>query len=120
MNVCVVEDNISIRKLFSTLLKKSGFTVVDFETAWSAINWMRTNITDVVILDILLPDLSGLDAIGIIRQIKGYESIPVIAVTGFAADTDKDKYLAAGFDHYISKPVNVPTFAQEIKDLLKN
>jgi CheY-like chemotaxis protein len=120
LNVCVVEDNLPIRKLFSTLLKKSGFVVNDFENPNEAINWLRNNSASIILLDILLPEINGYDAIKIIREIPGYENIPVIAITGLAAETDKNKLLNSGFNHYMTKPVNISTFAEEVKNCLGN
>lgn len=118
--VCVIEDNLPIRKLFSAILKKGGFEVYDFDNAKDGIEWLKTTIPDIILLDILLPEISGLDAIKIIRAIPHYEDKPIIAVTGFAADSDKEKYISSGFNHYITKPVNVATFAQEVMGLLNN
>lgn len=117
--VCIIEDNFPIRKLFTNLLKKNGFEVVDYENAKDGIEWLKLNKPDIIILDILLPELSGLDAIKIIREIPEYKQMPILAVTGFAAESDREKYLGAGFDHYITKPVNVATFADEVKSFLK-
>ncbi len=116
--VCVIEDNLPIRKLFKAILKKSDFEVFDFDNAKDGIEWLKTTTPNIIILDILLPEISGLDAIKIIRNLPNYADIPIIAVTGFAADTDKEKYIQAGFNHYISKPVNVSTFGQEVSSLL--
>ncbi len=117
--VLIIEDNFPIRKLFTTLLKKSSFEVAEFDSAGDGIEWLKSNKPDVIILDILLPDITGTDAILIIKGMDGMQDIPVIAVTGFAADTDKEKYLSAGFSHYMTKPVNVATFAQEVKSFIK-
>lgn len=118
--VCIIEDNDPIRKLFTTLLQKRGFTVFGFGKAKDGIEWLKLNIPAVIVLDILLPDLNGMEAIKIIRQIDGFEKIPVVAVTGFAADTDKDKFINAGFNYYMTKPVNVATFAQEVKNCISS
>jgi len=117
--ICIIEDNLPIRKLFSTLLKKSGFLVEDFDNASDGINWLNANKPSIVLLDILLPDMNGADAIKIIRQINGFENIPVVAITGFAGEMDKEKYLAIGFNHYMTKPVNVSTFVSEVSKFIK-
>jgi two-component system, cell cycle response regulator DivK len=119
VKVCLIEDYFPIRKLFSNLLKKDNFLVVDFSNAKDAIDWLNQNKPDIILLDILLPELNGLDAIKIIRGISGLESVPIIAITGFALNTDFQKYIQAGFNGYMTKPVNVSTFGQDIKDYLK-
>ncbi len=113
-SVCIIEDNMPIRKLFSTLLQKNGFIVFGFDNALDGIEWLKLNVPAVIVMDILLPGLSGQEAVKIIRELPGYENIPVVAVTGLATFTDRDKLLGSGFNHYITKPVNVVTFAQEI------
>lgn len=118
VKICLIEDNFPVRKLFANLLKKGGFTVNDFDNAKDAIEWLRQNQPDIILLDILLPELNGLDAIKIIRGISGFEKIPVIAVTGFASNTDREKYFRAGFNGYMTKPVNVSTFAQDVNNFL--
>lgn len=116
--VCLIEDNFPIRKLFVNLLKKGGLKVNDFDNAKDAIDWLSQNIPDIILLDILLPELNGLDAIKRIRAIPGFEKVPVIAVTGFAANTDREKYFRAGFNGYMTKPVNVSTFVQDVNEFL--
>lgn len=118
--VCVIEDNLPIRKLFTTLLKKNGFNVIDFDNAKPGIDWLKNNKPDIILLDILLPELSGLDAIKIIREMQGFENLPVVAVTGFAGEVDQEKYLNAGFSYYITKPVNVSTFASDIRNYIND
>lgn len=112
--VCIIEDNMPIRKLFSTLLQKNGFNVFGFDNALDGIEWLKLNVPSVIVMDILLPGLSGQEAIKIIRELPGFENVPVVAVTGLTTFTERDKLLGSGFNHYMTKPVDVVTFAQEI------
>lgn len=116
--VCIVEDNASIRKLYSTVFKKSGLDVVDFPDASSVINWLKSNNPDLFIIDILLPDINGVDLVATIKKISGMEKIPAIAITGFSTSKDEDKFISAGFDKYFSKPVNITSLVEEIKKIL--
>lgn len=118
--ICVVEDNNSIRKLFCTLLKKAGYQTVDFANGNSALQWLHSNQTQAIILDILLPDLNGTDVLKEIRNLSNGQKIPVIAVTGFAHGNDKKHFLDIGFDHYISKPINIATYIKEVEETIKN
>lgn len=118
--VCVIEDNKPIQKLYCTLLKKSGIKTVEFSDGNSSIEWLKDNKTCCVIADILLPDISGVDILNFIRDLDGGASIPVIASTGFANQSDKDKYLDMGFDGYIPKPVNTKTFVDQIKSCIES
>lgn len=116
--VCIIEDNIPIRKLFTTLLKKAGFQTVDFPNGTSGVEWVKQNKCLAMIVDILLPDLSGSDILKIVRELPEGDKIPVIAVTGFAQVNDKEKYIEMGFDFYIAKPVDTDTFASDIEAVI--
>ncbi|MEJ2279318.1 MAG: response regulator [Candidatus Lokiarchaeota archaeon] len=74
---------------------------------------------DLIILDIQLPEKSGIEIVKEIRSIEKFKKIPIIAVTSFAMKGDKDRILAAGFDEYISKPIRVQEFRELVKSLLK-
>ena len=116
--ICVIEDNKPVRKLFTTLLTKSGFTVFDFEYGLDAIEWLRKNQPVIVLSDILLPDTSGKDVLMAIREIYG-DTMPVVAITGFAHASDRAKYLELGFNSYIPKPINTSTFVSEVSDIIE-
>lgn len=117
--ICIIEDNTPIRKLFSTLLKRDGFQVVDFGDGATALAWLNDNMPNVMLCDILLPDMNGSDILSFVRQKTGGDKIPIIAATGFAKINDREKYLDMGFDGYISKPINTATFVQEVKDYIE-
>lgn len=116
--ICIIEDNTSIRKLFATLLKKSGYEIVDFGDGESALNWLNDNTPDCLIIDILLPDRNGTELVKIIRNLPNGDKLPLIAVTGFAHSQDKDKFINSGFDHYISKPVDTKSFVKEVESVI--
>jgi DNA-binding response OmpR family regulator len=117
--ICIIEDNIPIRKLFSTILKRNGYTIIDFGNGKDALEWFKNNLPMCVLVDILLPDISGTEILKEIRKLKDGEKITVIAATGFAQASDRDKYLEMGFDAYIAKPINTATFASEIKEAME-
>ena len=118
--ICLIEDNKAIRKMFGILLNKAGYSIQEFEDGKTAIDWLNSNTSLCIIVDILLPDMNGTEILGIIRKLPGGSSIPVIAVTGFAHPSDREKYLAMGFDDYISKPVDTQTFANLVKQIIEN
>jgi DNA-binding response OmpR family regulator len=109
-----------IRKLLTTILEKAGFSTVDFPDGTTSIDWLRDNKPDAVVMDIMLPDMSGTDILHYIRSLTDGSNIPVIAVTGFAQAGDRDKYINSGFDHYIAKPINTATFPDDIRKLISN
>ncbi|MBI5323771.1 MAG: response regulator [Ignavibacteriae bacterium] len=118
--ICLIEDNKAIRKMFGILLNKAGYQIQEFEDGKSAVTWLNSNSSKCVIVDILLPDMNGTEILSVIRKLPGGESIPVIAVTGFAHPSDREKYLTMGFDDYISKPVDTQTFANLVKGIIDN
>jgi DNA-binding response OmpR family regulator len=116
--ICIIEDNKSIRKLFCTLLQKSGNKTVDFGDGNSGLSWLNENTPLALIVDILLPDQSGTDILQLVREMPHGERIPIIAVTGFAHAYDRNKFLELGFDGYIPKPVNTSSFVNEVKEII--
>jgi CheY-like chemotaxis protein len=116
--ICVIEDNKGIRKMFCILLNKAGFKTVEFVDGNSALEWLSSNQAIGILADILLPDMNGTEILTAVRQLKNGDNITVIAVTGFALSSDKDKYLKMGFDGYISKPVDTHTFAEQVKEIM--
>ena len=117
--ICVVEDNKPIRKLYCTLLKKAQYPTVEFSDGASALEWLKENLPVAVIVDILLPDQSGVDVLNFIRQLPDGNTVTVIASTGFANASDRDKYMELGFDFYIPKPVNTSTFVSEVQGAIE-
>lgn len=118
--ICIVEDNPSIAKLFATILKKSGYSAIEFYQATGAMNWLVENSPVCVLADILLPDLNGTELLTKIREFPNGSKIPVIAITGLAQPTDEKKLMELGFDGYLSKPINISTFVEYIENVIKS
>jgi len=113
--IIVVEDNAPIRKLFCTLLKKQGLEVIDFGSGDAVLKELPNLKPDLMVLDILLPDINGTELIGKIRAMPHCSNVPAVAVTGFATEQDEIKFKELGFNGYLSKPINTDTFISEIK-----
>ncbi len=118
--ICIVEDNKSIAKLFATVLKKGGYETIEFNDGKSALDWLGNNNPTCVLADILLPDMNGIDLLNSLRSLPDGGSLPVIAITGFAQPGDREKLVSAGFDGYLSKPINIQSFVSEIEEVVKN
>jgi CheY-like chemotaxis protein len=102
--IAIVEDNPDNRLLFHAILS-SSYNLVAYETgaeAWTGISCSKP---DLVLLDISLPDMDGTELLQRIRADGHLRHLPVIAVTAHAMSGDREKYLARGFDEYISKPI---------------
>ena len=105
-NVMVVEDNEKNRKLMRVVLKAKGYNITEASTGEEALNLLKNQKPDIILMDIQLP---GIDGITLIKQIKGditTKDIPIIAVTAYAMKGDEQKILETGCDAYVSKPIN--------------
>jgi CheY-like chemotaxis protein len=102
--IAVVEDNPDNRMLVQALLEDT-YEISEYETGVAAVNGLGDNIPDLVLLDISLPEMDGTEVLAWIRQQDLLKDLPVIALTAHAMAGDRDKYLAAGFNDYVTKPI---------------
>ncbi len=116
--VCIIEDNTPNRKLFAMLLKKAEYEVFDFENAALSLDWLKDNSVDIVLMDILLPDMNGSELLNHVKSMPNQQNIKIIAITGFSSISDRDKFFAQGFDGYLSKPISTTTFVNDIEVFL--
>jgi len=113
--ILVVEDNEDNMCLVRFILKKHGHEVIE---AWDGAEGVALAVQekpDLVIMDIQLPDIDGLEATKKIRESEADSDIPIIALTSYAMPGDREKALAAGCTGYITKPIDVETFMAEIE-----
>ena len=113
--ILVVEDNERNMKLFCDLLQASGYRTLEATTGESAVALAIDHRPDLVLMDIQLPDIDGVEALGRLRADERSASLPVLALTAQAMEGDRERFLAAGFDGYLSKPVNVADFVATVK-----
>jgi len=116
--ILVVEDNVLMRKLFVRCLEEGGFTVVEASDATSVIDLMRDMAPDLVVMDIVMPGLSGLELIRQIRADSALAATPVLAVTNLATPADKRRLTEAGFDGHVSKPIKPKEFQASVAGFL--
>jgi CheY-like chemotaxis protein len=105
--ILVVEDNDKNMKLFRDVLTAKGYRILEAWLAEEALALAAQRTPDLVLMDIALPDLDGMEALSRLRADRRTASIPVLALTAQAMHGDRERFLAAGFDDYISKPVNI-------------
>jgi len=116
--VLIVEDNELNMKLFRDLVEASGYETVITRSGLNALELAREHKPDLILMDIQLPEVSGLD---VTRQLKAdfdLRAIPVIAVTAFAMKGDEERIREGGCEDYMSKPISVPQFIATIKKFL--
>jgi two-component system, cell cycle response regulator DivK len=113
--ILVVEDNEKSMKLFRDLLEATGYRTLEATTGAEAVELATEHRPDLVLMDIQLPDIDGVEALGRLRADERTASIPVLALTAQAMEGDRERFLAAGFDAYLSKPVNIVSFIGTVK-----
>jgi len=116
--VLVVEDNDKNRKLVRDVLTFKGYQVVEAETAEDGLRLARERVPKLILMDIQLPGIDGIEALRRLRADEATRAIPVIAVTASAMDRDRRKIMAAGFDGYQAKPLNVKEFLAAVEAIL--
>jgi len=117
--VIVVEDNERSRRLARDVLELSGFRAVGVETAEDLFAAVVLHDPAMVLMDIQLPGLDGVAAFHRLRGDPATAGIPVVAVTAYAMRGDEERFLAEGFDGYLSKPIDVRTFASDLLAILQ-
>jgi two-component system cell cycle response regulator DivK len=113
--VLVVEDNERNMKLFRDVLQASGFRTLEATTGERAVELVLEHRPDLVLMDIQLPDIDGVQALDRLRADDRFASVPVLALTAQAMEGDRERFLAAGFDGYLSKPVDIAEFVATVK-----
>ncbi len=105
--ILVVEDNELNMKLFRDILLATGYRALEATTGGEAVDLAVEHAPDLVLMDIQLPDADGVDVLRRLRADARTSVIPVLAVTAQAMHGDRERFLAAGFDGYVAKPVNI-------------
>jgi two-component system cell cycle response regulator DivK len=116
--ILVVEDNDLNRKLFCDVLRANGFEVEPLADGERALDTARQLSPDLIIMDIQLPHVSGVELIEQAKRDLHLQAIPVLAVTAYAAKGDEEKIRAAGAAGYLAKPVSIMPFMTAVRELL--
>lgn len=117
--VYIVEDDQNIREIETFSLKSSGYSVMDFENAGDFFSQLEEQTPDLILLDIMLPDIDGLEVIRCLRRKSSTRKIPIILVTAKSKEVDKVKGLDAGADDYLTKPFGVMELIARVRALLR-
>src|ERR1700704_7088080 len=113
--VLIVEDNELNLKLLNDILEYHGYTVFTTQLGEPALELARQHSPDLILMDIQLPDISGMEATRRLKADEQTRAIPIIAVTAFAMSGDEARILASGCDAYLSKPFNVAEFLRLVE-----
>jgi len=112
--VLIVEDNERSLKLERDVLQLDGYRTLDARTAEDGIALAVANLPDLILMDIRLPGIDGVEALRRLREDSRTASIPVVALTSSAMADDLDRFRQAGFDGYLAKPIDLRLFRQEV------
>jgi CheY-like chemotaxis protein len=116
--ILIVEDNDKNRKLARDVLQAKGYQTVEAETGEAGVRLAKERRPALVLMDIQLPGIDGITALGQLRADPATRGIPVVAVTASAMTQDRQKIVAAGFDGYQSKPIRVKEFLDAVRAML--
>ncbi|WP_108659141.1 response regulator [Acuticoccus kandeliae] len=116
--VLIVEDNELNMKLFHDLLEASGMDILQTRNGIDALEVAKRERPDLIVMDIQLPEMSGLEVTERIKSDPDLKPIPVIAVTAFAMKGDEERIRAAGCEAYLSKPISIDRFISTVKSFL--
>ena len=112
--ILIVEDNPQNMKLLLMTLKPHGYVLLEAEDGQEALDIAVRDKPDLIIMDIQLPKVSGLEVTKMLRQMPAFNHVPIIAITAYALKGDKEKFIESGCDAYLSKPINT----RELPDMV--
>ena len=114
--ILLVEDNENKMKLCRDVLQAAGYDTVEATTGGRAVELAIEHSPDLVLMDVQLPEIDGVEALGRLREDKRTASIPVLALTAQAMQGDRERFLAVGFDGYVSKPVDIVALVDTVHE----
>ena len=117
--VLVVEDNENNMKLICLVLKKHGYEPIQAFSGEEGVDKAIAERPDLILMDIQLPDINGMEAVKRIRMVDDMQEIPIIAITSYAMAGDREKILNVGCDGYFEKPIDPLTIVEKIEKIVK-
>jgi CheY-like chemotaxis protein len=118
--ILIIEDNPRNLKLARDLLEHAGYRTLEATTAEDGLVLASAHRPDLVLMDVQLPGMDGVQALERLRADPATSGIPVVAVTAFAMKDDRARFVAAGFDGYLEKPISVREFPGQVAEMLKH
>ena len=113
--ILIVEDNEKNLKLARDVLQFRGYRTLEARTALEGVELASAHVPDLILMDIQLPDMDGVTALRRLRAEPRTAAIPVVALTAFAMKGDRERFLGAGFDGYLVKPINIKEFPEQVR-----
>jgi two-component system cell cycle response regulator DivK len=117
--ILIIEDNEKNLKLMRDILQFKGYDTLEATTAEQGIEFATKSIPDLILLDIQLPGMNGIEALGVLKEQQETAGIPIIAVTASVMTHDRYKLIEAGFDDYQAKPIEIKRFLERIEKIFE-
>ena len=118
--ILIVDDNPSHMRLIEMVLRAKGYTLLQATDGDEALDVALRELPDLIIMDIQLPKMSGLEVTKKLRETPAFSHIPIIALTAYAMKGDKERFIDGGCDAYLSKPINTRELPRVIAEMLHN
>ena len=118
--VLIVEDNEKNMKLVRDILRHRGHETLEAATGAEGVRLAKERRPDLVLMDIQLPDIDGIAALGRIREDRALDRMPVLAISASVMPDEQQKIVASGFDAFITKPINLKTFQETVQRFLEH
>ena len=119
-SILIVEDNEKNMKLVRDILRHQGHLTLEAVNGLDGVRLAEQERPDLVLMDIQLPDIDGIEALGRIRKDTSLDAIPVLAVSASVMPDDQQKIISSGFDAFITKPINLKQFVETVQRFLQN
>ncbi len=116
--ILIVEDNEKNMKLVRDILRHNGFATIEATTGGEGVRLATAEAPDLVLMDIQLPDIDGIEALRLIRTNAALDAVPVVAVSASVMPDDQQKIVSSGFDAFVTKPINLRQFLDTVKRFL--
>ena len=117
--ILIVDDNENNRKLARDVLEFAGFDIIEATGGVESIALAQEHLPALVLMDIRMPDLSGTDALKVLKEDSRTADIPVVALTSSTMHGDEERFLRDGFDGYLAKPISVRDFPNQVRGFLR-
>lgn len=119
MKILIADDELRLRKVIALYMTKCGYEIIEAGNGETAVELVKEHKPDAIVLDVMMPGLSGIEASEIIRKLPEFSKTPIILLTANASENDVKKGLAAGADKYITKPFSPKELVETIDSLIK-
>jgi two-component system cell cycle response regulator DivK len=119
-SILIVEDNEKNMKLVRDILVHHGHRVIEATTGEEGVRLALSEAPDLILMDIQLPDISGVEALARIRRAPALEAVPVLAVSASVMPDEQQRIVSSGFDAFIAKPISIKPFLEAVNAALKN